>query len=388
MRHMTGVLPILGILILCLVACSPRADVAPTPTPGPESDSLSTPVPGSISANGVLLPIDQVALSFGVGGFVESIAVEVGERVQAGQTLAELDAAELQRAVGRAELELGSAQAQRSQLQATPVPERVLAATAAITSAQAALTQARVQAGQRDNQDTIDRFELERAARALSDAQREYDKVLDNPRTHTWAPSSPQARALAEAQDLYDATLARYRMHAADHGYAIAIADGEAQVAQAQLGLYEAQHPVTPEELTLAQLDVERAQLALEAAQADLECATLRAPFDGVVSTVQANVGEWAAPGAPVVELLDVSRWRIETKNVGELQIGRVQAGQEVLVRVNAFRGETLHGRVIAISPVAVVQQGDTTYTLTIELEPTELNLRPGMTVQVEILIE
>jgi len=81
-----------------------------------------------------------------------------------------------------------------------------------------------------------------------------------------------------------------------------------------------------------------------------------------------------------------VSRWRIETKNVGELEIGRVRVGQEVLVRVNAFRDETLHGRVVTISPVAVVQQGDTTYTLMIELEPTDLNLRPGMTVQVEIV--
>jgi len=34
------------------------------------------------------------------------------------------------------------------------------------------------------------------------------------------------------------------------------------------------------------------------------------------------------------------------------------------------------------------VQQGDTTYTLMIELEPTDLNLRPGMTVQVEILVK
>ncbi len=89
-----------------------------------------------------------------------------------------------------------------------------------------------------------------------------------------------------------------------------------------------------------------------------------------------------------MVELLDVSRWRIETKNVGELQIARVQVGHEVQVRVNAFRDETLHGHVITISPIAVVQQGDTTYTLMIELEPTDLNLRPGMTVQVEIVTE
>jgi len=329
-----------------------------------------------------------VALSFGVEGSVESVPVGIGESVQASQTLAALDAADLRGAVAQAELELETAQVRLAQLQAqaTPVSERVLAATAAITSAQVALTQARVQAGQRDNQDTIDRFELEHAARALSDAQGEYDKVLNDPWTHTWAPSSPQARTLAEAQDHYDVVLAQCRLRVADHGYAVAIANAEAQLAQARLVLYEAQHPITPEALALAQLDVGRAQLALEATQVDLEDAILLAPFDGIVSAVQASVGEWAAPGTTVVELLDVSRWRIETKNVGELEIARVRVGQEVLVRVNAFRDETLHGRVTTISPVAVVQQGDTTYTLMIELEPTELNLRPGMTAQVEIL--
>jgi HlyD family secretion protein len=90
----------------------------------------------------------------------------------------------------------------------------------------------------------------------------------------------------------------------------------------------------------------------------------------------------------PIVELLDVSRWRVEPKNVGGVEIGRVQAGQTVTVRANAFRDTLLTGRVVAISPVAVVQQGDTTYTLMIELDPTDLNLRPGMTARVEILVE
>ena len=90
----------------------------------------------------------------------------------------------------------------------------------------------------------------------------------------------------------------------------------------------------------------------------------------------------------PVIELLDTSAWLIETKNVGELQIERVELGQEVQVSVNAFQGEMLSGRVVAISPEAVVQQGDTTYTLVIELEPTDLNLRPGMTARVEILVK
>jgi HlyD family secretion protein len=318
------------------------------------------------------------------------VGVVIGENVQAGQTVATLDTVELQRAVAQADLELETAQARLAQLQAqaTPVPERALAATTAISSAQTALVQARAQAGQRANQDIIDQAALRQAERALQDAKNEYQKVVDNPTTRDWAHASPQADVLADVQDHYDVVMAEYRMRAADRGYAAAIADAEAQLVRAQLELYEAQHPVAPEELALAQLDVARAQQVLDVAQADLIQATLQAPFDGVVSAVPVSVGEWVAPGVTVVELLDVSRWRIETKNVGELQIGRVHVGQEVVVRVNAFRDEALPGRVFTISPVAVVQQGDTTYTLMIELEPTDLNLRPGMTAQVEILTE
>ena len=88
------------------------------------------------------------------------------------------------------------------------------------------------------------------------------------------------------------------------------------------------------------------------------------------------------------MEIIDTTHWYVETRNVSELTIGQVRAGQEAQVQVLALRGETLHGRVATISPVAVVQQGDTTYTLMIELEPTDLNLRPGMNAQVEILLE
>ena len=377
-------------LLLCPVACNRAADAPPGAAPASHVEPAVEPAAGSVAANGTLKPARQVQLSFGVGGALKSIAVEVGQSVQAGQTLAVLDATDLERAVAQAEVELASRRTRLAQLQAgaTPLAERVLAATTAITSARAGLSQARVQAAQRGNQDVIDRWELEQAADALRDAQNEYQKVVDDPRTTTWAPSSPQARDLDDAQEHYDVVLARYEIHAADHAYAVAIADAEAQVARAQLTLYEAHHPVRPEEIAQAQLDVERAQLTLEAARANLAGATLVAPFDAVVAHAPVSVGQWAAPGDTVVELLDLSDWRIETNNVGELEIARVRAGQAVRVRVNAFRDETLRGRVATISPVAVVQQGDTTYTLTIELEPTRRNLRPGMTVQVEIFTD
>ena len=76
------------------------------------------------------------------------------------------------------------------------------------------------------------------------------------------------------------------------------------------------------------------------------------------------------------------------TKNVGELQIGSIKVGQAARISVNAFKDEVLTGQVVAISPIAIVQQGDTTYTLVIELEQTDLNLWPGMTAQVDIKVD
>jgi HlyD family secretion protein len=174
-------------------------------------------------------------------------------------------------------------------------------------------------------------------------------------------------------------------------GGALAALEAEVELAQLQLeGLQAWENPyldpASPEEIAQARARLRQAEFS--AAQLELQGAELRAPFDGVISAVYLRPGEWGGPGVPVVAIIDTTRWYVETRNVSELTIGQVRAGQEAQVQVLALRGETLRGRVDTISPVAVVQQGDTTYTLMIELESTDLNLRPGMNAQVEILLE
>ncbi|MBN1889187.1 MAG: biotin/lipoyl-binding protein, partial [Thermoflexales bacterium] len=135
----------LGIMVMSLAACTANP-IAPKPTPtrAAGTESYAQPAAGNITANGVLQPAQQVQLGFSVGGRVESVEAELGELVKSGQVLAALDDTELQRAAAGAKLELESAQARLGQLQAqaTPVPEHVMAATAAISSAQTALVQA------------------------------------------------------------------------------------------------------------------------------------------------------------------------------------------------------------------------------------------------------
>ena len=174
---------------------------------------------------------------------------------------------------------------------------------------------------------------------------------------------------------------------------ALAAHEAEVHLAQLQLEALQAWEnpyldPAPPEEIAQARARLRQAELTMAQLELQLQGAELRAPFDGVISAVYLHPGEWGRPGVPVVEIIDTTRWYVETRNVSELTIGQVQVGQEARVEVLALRSETLRGRVDTISPVAVVQQGDTTYTLMIELEPTDLNLRPGMNVQVEILSE
>ncbi len=176
-------------------------------------------------------------------------------------------------------------------------------------------------------------------------------------------------------------------------GGTLAALETEVELAQLQLRALRAWEnpyldPTPPEEIAQATARLRQAELTTAQLELQLQGAELRAPFDGVISAVYLHPSEWGGPGVPVVEIIDTTRWYVETRNVSELTIGQVQVELEAQVQVLALRGETLRGGVDTISPVAVVQQGDTTYTLMIKLESTDLNLRPGMNVQVEILLE
>jgi HlyD family secretion protein len=423
----------LGLVVLLATGCKDTA--TPTPTPASSAASLATGPgvleTGHLTALGTLIPAQRVKLGFSASGPVRVVKVQVGMEVKAGDVLAELDTTDLEMAVQEAEDELALNQAllgqakagareqeltiaraeyqralaQHEQLLVGARPEEIAMAQADDQAALARYEQ--VQSGAEEEELIVAAASVEKAAAVLQRAQAAYDAVAALPDVG----ASPQAAALQEATIDYQAAKAEYERlknlpTQADLGEAqaqvdnakaqlrlaqsgpteqeVAASASDVTIAQAQLALTEA--GARREDVAVAEVRVQGARTALKRAQLALSRAQLLAPFDGTVSAVYLSPGEWGAPGVPVVELLDTTHWRVETRNVGELNIERVRVGQEAIVRVIAFRDEELRGRVVTISPVAVVQQGDTTYTLLIELEPTRLNLRPGMNVEVEIL--
>lgn len=298
-------------------------------------------------------------------------------------------------AVAAAQSSLQGLELQLAQSQALSTAPEVAAARVGLTRAQDGLADA-----QEEYQKAVDRpWEpddvLDAYARALRHAEQEAQiaEALLHGVLGTQAAHSRGLGALAAQRDVAEAQLAQTLDAQEAYSLTLELLSAEVDLAQLALdGLLAWENPLLdpapPEQAAQARARLRQAELAVARLELQMQGAELHAPFDGVISAVQLRPGEWCSAGVPAVELVDTTGWLVETRNVGELNIGRVQVGAEAIVHVNAFRGEELRGKVVAIPPIAVVQQGDTTYTLTIELEHTDLNLRPGMNAQVELPLE
>jgi multidrug resistance efflux pump len=117
----------------------------------------------------------------------------------------------------------------------------------------------------------------------------------------------------------------------------------------------------------------------IEARDGSME--VLSAPYAGTVLSVPVQLGDTLLPGAQIAIVGDLSQLRVETTDVDEMLIGRLEVGKPVEMTVDALPGRTLNGRIQAISLIAQPGSGGRLhYPVTIALDRTDAGLRPSMT--------
>jgi HlyD family secretion protein len=104
--------------------------------------------------------------------------------------------------------------------------------------------------------------------------------------------------------------------------------------------------------IDLAKANIESAEASLTMAKIVLGYTTLTAPFDGVILVRQAELGEIAVPGTPVVTLADLDHVWVRAY-INETDIARVRFGADVAVTTDTYPGKTYKGRVSFISSSA-----------------------------------
>lgn len=140
-----------------------------------------------------------------------------------------------------------------------------------------------------------------------------------------------------------------------------------------------------PREVYLKALSqADQSKAVWDSAAASLAQNTLLAPFDGTVVDVQVIPGESVQSGQTVLVLADLQHLQIETTDLSERDITRVEIGQTVNAYIQAL-DVTVTGKVIRISPIAETVGGDIVFPVTIELDEQPNGLLWGMTAEVEI---
>jgi HlyD family secretion protein len=183
-------------------------------------------------------------------------------------------------------------------------------------------------------------------------------------------------------------------------------AQGQINTAQSQLNTALAQantnNATALNTITTAQGQVNADLAQLQTAQHNLNNATLTAPHDGIVTTINGTVG--GTPGAPVnssstptsgvsgstfVQIVDISTLQV-LANVNESDTGNLKVGEPAQFTVSAYGQRVFHGTVSAISPNGQTVSNVVTYPVTIDIDMKALNgaiLFPDMTANVTIIV-
>lgn len=168
----------------------------------------------------------------------------------------------------------------------------------------------------------------------------------------------------------------------------------ESKVKEAEANLVVAQTQVTylrrvktpNEQIERAIAEVDRAQAVLDAAKATLEQAVLKSPIAGTVVMVDTSPGETVVPGQVVFVIGDLTHMRIETTDLSERDVPRINVGQKASVYIEALDRE-IGGTVIEIDQQAGTVGGDVVFKVTIELDEHPQGLLWGMSAEVRIQV-
>lgn len=386
-----------------------RTSRAPVPTPTPDPA-----VENAVWASGKVVPVRRAQLSFGVGGRLVGYTVAEGEAIAAGDTVAFVDAPDVEAALAQAEAALELARAQRDLVRAGAAPDDVAAAAAAVDAAQA---QVQAAAAAADQAAAAQR----RVGVTANDAQVQAQVALDQARDNLYGAQARRdtiggqvkrkevgqaefdvaKAAVLVAEDgvrAAESALAAVRAGSVDATRAEAdaaarraraeAAAARAALRQAELRAAQLAAGPRPEALAVAEAEVRRAAAAAAAARAAQAQTELRAPFDGTVGALMFQPGERIAPGQAVAVLGALDALRVETTDLRETDVARVAVGQRVEVTFDGLPDVRLAGTVRYLAPMAATGQGGTSYTAWVDLGAGDPRIRWGMTAFVNIAAE
>jgi HlyD family secretion protein len=324
---------IFGGTALALVAIIALATSALRPSRAIDPDKLAPAERGDIArsvvATGKIEPLTKVEVKSKASGIVEKIYVDAGDRVKAGQVIAELDREQLRASVAESRANLEAAQAAQQAAEASYQKNIVDAEGPDVPFLKLDMERAH----SLFHQGLI-------AQNAMQDAEKNYQLALNR------QMSAQRGVVMSKAQ----------------------VAQAKAQVAQAKAALDNAEENLRYATIT--------SSIAGTVLSRDVE-----------VGDAVSSILVLGSQATLVATLGDTSEVYVRGK-VDEADIGKVYLGQPARIVVESFKDKKFQGKVTKIAPLGVEKDNVTTFEVRVSIQNPGGELRANMSANAEIILE
>lgn len=406
-KHKKKILVAAGVVVIVLIiiaaASKHNGNGFETYTAAYADITEEVEVAGQVESN------DFAELAFEVSGRVNAINVEVGDEVRRGETLMRLDTAELAADLLDAQALVDIKQANLENA-TTNLDDIIKQQDVIVESARQKLLSADLVVEPESNSNTLDAPTITgnykgpegyykiifRNGVTFTDpifrtfGVEEYEGEIEEIVSKPLGTYGLYIQATEEPTEYVDTVWYVYLPNTRGSNYTTNLAAYEKAIEDRNVAISEAQRSLNQgdRENSIALAELQQAQARVRRIQAQIAQRTIRAPFDGVISAVDAEVGEIASSGSKVVSIVSGGDFEV-VLDVPEIDVSKLEVGNMVDITLDAFGSrEVWQGEILAISQAETYVDGVPVYETRVAFVTPDERVRSGLSTTVTIATE
>ena len=257
-----------------------------------------------------------------------------------------------------------------------------------------------------DSGDFLIQFDINELSKLIEEKQSELEIAQANLEKSAASMQANMAQlqsALENTQASYELAVLRLEQMAFEAD--VKVQEEKLRLRQSEISLkqskvkIESQKTMDAAETRTLQLKIEQAQAELSKAKRQVKQMTVTAPAPGLVvyqkmwkgsGMEKIKIGDIPWRGQSLIQLPDLSKMQVTTE-ISEIDIGKLEKGQNATIKLDAFPDPTFTGSVTDIASLAHEKDGQNdikVFDIIIDINEVDKILKPGMTAKSTILIE
>ncbi|MFA6526205.1 MAG: efflux RND transporter periplasmic adaptor subunit [Candidatus Buchananbacteria bacterium] len=161
--------------------------------------------------------------------------------------------------------------------------------------------------------------------------------------------------------------------------------DAEKSIEEKTISLSDLKEGVDSLDLRTQQLSLQAKVNALADAREKYADYIVTAPFDGVIASVTAKVGDEMTSGGAIATI--ITPQKIAELSLNEVDVAKVKVGQKATITFDALEDLSIAGQVVEVDSLGTISSGVASYTVKISFDEQDDRIKSGMTATANIII-